>query len=212
MNAIQNINKEKKFIASYTENCEKILPLIQTHLNEFAVIDQTSQDTGLLGLLQKEQAFLQKTDMSAEKKFERYGEMYDELTFVSGLLTNYNNYVEQTLTDSSKPQKKALIASLNGIIKDPQVPLAVKMYSISKIISQPENEAILKQDSWGAKLLAAVKDFFSFLFPRTQTQSEFYKERLLSLKQEGLNVEKNAFESQSTQSAESEQASNLSNT
>lgn len=207
-NDAQRISKD--FQPLYNGHCEKLLPIIQTQISQFSNNLQASQDLELLDMLQKEQEFLQNPDMNAEKKIERYGKMDEELNFLSGLLINYKNYVEQTITDKSKPEKEALITKLNEIIQESKFPLCVRMYHIKKLISQPENQATLMQDSWGAKLLAAVRDFFSFLFPREQTHSEFYKERLLALKQEAVKTQENApLDEQTSQTTEQNKGSGM---
>lgn len=210
LQGVGDVGHEKQFIAAYKENVEKILPLIHTQIDQYVQSVHTSQDSELLDMLQKEQEFVQNPDMSAEKKFERYGKMDEELNCLSGLLINYKNYVEQTITDKSKPKKVALITKLNEIIQDSKLPLCVRMYQIKKLISQPENQATLMQDSWGAKLLAAVRDFFSFLFPREQTHSEFYKERLLALKQEAVKTQENTpLDAQTSQTTEQNKGSGM---
>lgn len=182
--AIAVIKKRKpEELFSEHPRLNQFLDSIQQDISTYTKQPSIQNDPESLAFLQKEEDYLRGSD-TTEEKLLRQCDMLTKLSSFKSLLSNYREYVTQTRSDY-QAKKLDIIQTLEQVLNDKTLPASVKIRNMESIIQNPENTSVIAQDTWGEKLLSFLQDCVSIFFTRTQTQSEFYKAELLTLKQDG---------------------------
>lgn len=187
--AIAVIKKSKpEALFSEHPKLNQFLDSIQRDISMYKKQPSIQNDPESLAFLQKEEDYL-RGSATREEKLLRQCDMLTKLSSFKSLLSNYKEYVTQTRSDY-QAKKLDIINTLEQVLNDKTLPASVKISNMESIIEEPENRSVIAQDTWGEKLLSFLMDCVSIFFTRTQTQSEFYKAELLTLKQDGTHPSK----------------------
>ncbi len=139
-----------------------------------------------ISILTQEEAYLNSPTLDIEEKLSRQDQMLAKLSDFKKMLTDYTNYLSLHADDKT-PAKLAVIQDLRGALNSKFLPPCMKIYTMEKSIK--ENQVLLMHDTWGERVVNFIQDIVGIFFTRTPTESEVYKEKLFSMKQDEVKAQ-----------------------
>ena len=112
--------------------------------------------------------------------------MLAKLSDFKKMLSDYTNYLSLHADDKT-PAKLAVIQDLSDELNNKFLPPCMKIYTMEQIIKK--NQTLVRHDTWGREHSKLYPRYWRYFFTRTPTESEVYKEKLFSMKQDEVKAQ-----------------------
>ncbi|MEI6094752.1 MAG: hypothetical protein WCR08_04680 [Gammaproteobacteria bacterium] len=139
-----------------------------------------------MNILTQEEAYLNSQTVPIEEKLSRQEQMLAKLSDFAEMLVNYTKYLSLHADDKT-PAKLAVIQNLRYALNSKFLPPCMKIYTMEQIINDKKD--LLMHDTWGESIVNFIQDIIGIFFTRTPTESEVYKEKLFSMKQDEVKAQ-----------------------